>query len=237
MKKGLKTLVLTYTSESSIPLITTLRETLYTLSPHLNLYTIRNDVSSSAAPTELVSQLKDAGITQLDIIIHNAGVSGNDALGSGGVTAEEFDRQYYTNVRGPLMLQQALIPLLPRDGSGRIVGLSSVSASEGFVQQSIYGGTKAAMNAMVRTWARELVGRATVNAVNPGPVGTDMYSGTTEEFKEHLRPWVERAPGMTQGRNGAAEEIAGVIGMLCLPESAWCNGCIVGANGGMVMSG
>lgn len=40
----------------------------------------------------------------------------------------------------------------------------------GFKDQSVYGGTKAALDAMTRTWSRELAERATVNAVNPGPV-------------------------------------------------------------------
>lgn len=53
------------------------------------------------------------------------------------------------------------------------MNVSSVSSSEGFVGQSVYGGTKAALEAMTRTWARELVERGTVNAVNPGPVGTE----------------------------------------------------------------
>jgi NAD(P)-dependent dehydrogenase (short-subunit alcohol dehydrogenase family) len=65
---------------------------------------------------------------------------------------------------------------LPRDRSGRIVNISSVSSSAGFSEQSVYGGTKAALEAMTRTWARELSERCTVNAINPGPVLTEMVS-------------------------------------------------------------
>lgn len=72
------------------------------------------------------------------------------------------------------MLVKAAEKYLPTDNSGRIVNLSSVSATLGFPAQSIYGGTKAALDAMTRTWARELAGRCTVNSVNPGPVDTDM---------------------------------------------------------------
>jgi len=89
------------------------------------------------------------------------------------VTIHQYELQYRINVLGPLLVTQAALPHLPHDRSGRIVNVSSVSSSEGFVGQSVYGGTKAALEAMTRTWARELVERGTVNAVNPGPVGTE----------------------------------------------------------------
>jgi NAD(P)-dependent dehydrogenase (short-subunit alcohol dehydrogenase family) len=109
---------------------------------------------------------------QIDILIHNAGVSVNRPIEE--TDADDFAFQYNVNVRGPLLLTKAALPYLPHDRSGRIINLSSVSSSLGFVGQSVYGGTKAALEAMTRTWARELAERATVNAVNPGPVATEM---------------------------------------------------------------
>lgn len=77
------------------------------------------------------------------------------------------------NVLGPLLLVQAALSYLPNDRSGRIVNLSSVSSSLGFANQTVYGGTKSALEAMTRTWSRELAERCTVNSVNPGPVATE----------------------------------------------------------------
>lgn len=133
------------------------------------------------------------------------------------------------------------------------MNLSSVSSSEGFKGQSIYGGTKAALEAMTRTWARELSGRATVNAINPGPVKTDMWNQTTQEFKENMRPFIQNTPGSeirpeiddedlvkdaenAGGRPAYVEEIGGVVGMLCTADSVWCTGQVVCANGGMRMA-
>jgi NAD(P)-dependent dehydrogenase (short-subunit alcohol dehydrogenase family) len=107
---------------------------------------------------------------------------------------DEFARLYNVNVRGPLLLMQAALPYLPHDRSGRVVNLSSVSASCGFEEDAMYGGTKAALEAMTRTWARELAERATVNAVNPGPVATDMYAGTTREFQGKMAGWTRNTP-------------------------------------------
>jgi NAD(P)-dependent dehydrogenase (short-subunit alcohol dehydrogenase family) len=188
---------------------------------------------------------------QIDIIINNAGVAGKTKIED--CTCEEFARLYNVNVRGPLLLMKAAIPYLPNDRSGRIVNLSSVSASLGFHEDGMYGGTKAALEAMTRTWARELSERATVNAVNPGPVATDMYAGTSREFQEKMshftlntplaaiRPEVDRkdlveGADIAGGRPGYDFEVAGVVAMLCTPDSAWCTGSVICANGGFKFS-
>lgn len=129
---------------------------------------------------------------QIDIIVNNAGVAGKTKIED--CTCEEFARLYNVNVRGPLMLMKAALPHLPNDRSGRIVNLSSVSSSLGFEEDGMYGGTKAALEAMTRTWARELSERATVNAVNPGPVATDMYAGTSKEFQEKMSHFTLNTP-------------------------------------------
>ncbi|KAJ6151135.1 hypothetical protein N7470_007729 [Penicillium chermesinum] len=111
---------------------------------------------------------------------------------------------------------------------------------------SIYGGTKAALEAMTRTWARELADRATVNSINPGPVIGDMYFKAGEAFWRDLQGFVDNAPlskldlnnkdvtsRLTEdqirlinekmgGRRPAfTSEIAGTVGMLCTPDGAW----------------
>lgn len=138
-------------------------------------------MGSTAGPAHIVNTTKNhfshpkSGTFRIDIIINNAGIAGNALLQD--VKPEEFTKQYNVNVLGPLLLVQAALPYLPNDRSGRIVNLSSVSSSLGFVGQSVYGGTKNALEAMTRTWSRELAEKATVNCVNPGPVATGMSSG------------------------------------------------------------
>lgn len=168
------------------------------------------------------------------------------------IQISDFDASYKVNVLGPLLLVQAAQPYLPTDRSGRIVNLGSVSSGCGFVGQSVYGGTKAALEAMTRTWARELAENCTVNAINPGPVLTEMYDRNTDEFKRLIKPFIEHSPLMraregtdaqnivedaktSGGRPAYPEEVAGVIGMLCLPEAGWVTGQVVSANGGMLM--
>ena len=129
---------------------------------------------------------------QIDIVVHNAGVASNLPIEE--CNADDFANVYNVNVRGPLLLMKAVKPYLPTDRSGRIVNVSSVSASGGFAHQSVYAGSKAALESMTRTWARELAENATVNAINPGPVATDMWGGVTREFQEAVRPMMLMTP-------------------------------------------
>ena len=214
-------------------------------------------VGNPHGPALLINTAKNhfshprSGKFQIDIIINNAAVSLNLPLEE--VTIENFHWQYNVNVLGPILLMQAVQQYLPHDRSGRIVNLSSVSSSLGFTGQTVYGGTKAALEAMTRTWARELGERATVNSVNPGPVATDMYGETSKEFQLQMKPFMQNAPlqkvreGVDEkmfvdaakdagGRPGYDHEIAGVVAMLCGEDAGWCTGSVVCSNGGFKFS-
>lgn len=245
--------VVNYTSDSSTEAAQELAAEL--AAEHgIQAVSVQADMGSENGPQHLVDVAKNkfqhpkTGKFQLDIIVNNAGVAGNKLVEQ--VDCDDFARQFNVNVRGPLLLVQAAIPHLPTDRSGRIVNLSSVSSSLGYKGQSIYGGTKAALESMTRTWSRELAERCTVNAVNPGPVATDMYWGNDEAFLAQNKPFIENTPlaaprkgvdgekmyeaaQLAGGRPAYSEEVAGVVGMLCLPEAGWTTGSVICANGGM----
>ncbi|KAJ5562030.1 Polyketide synthase/Fatty acid synthase KR [Penicillium sp. DV-2018c] len=260
-------LLLNFTSESSRSRTEELCSSLAT-THNIKCESVQADLSEPAEAVEaIVAAAKQHFSTQdklqIDILINNAGVSQdrnlNDAA-KGPIEAEHFNWQYAINVLAPLLLTQACHPFLPTDRSGRIVNISSVSSSLGFVGQSIYGGTKAAIEAMTRTWARELADRATVNAVNPGPVVGDMYFATGEQFWRDIQGYQDNTPlskldvnnqdtmgrltdeqkrliqeKMGGRRPAFTSEVAGVVGMLCTPDALWCTGSVVCANGGMKM--
>lgn len=250
--------VLTYASESSAEQTGRLVSDLEA-QHSVHCLAARADISLLNGSTTLIQTVKDhssylrgAGEPfQIDIIVNNAGVASNATIEN--IEAEDFDRMYHVNVLGPLLLMQAALPYLPHDRTARIVNLSSISSTEGFVGQSVYGGSKAALEAMTRTWARELAMRGTVNAINPGPVKTDMWDTMPEDHRTGLRPWVMHTPlaipregldtedvirqaDTVGGRPAYAKEIAGIVGMLCVEDSAWCTGQVVCANGGMRMA-
>ncbi|KAJ5606149.1 hypothetical protein N7510_008930 [Penicillium lagena] len=188
---------------------------------------------------------------QVDIIVNNAGFGANFSLEE--CTADNFAHMYNLNTRGPLFLVKAALPYLPHDRSGRVINISSVASSLGAPGHSIYGGTKAALESMTRTWSRELAERATVNSINPGPVATDLWDAASPELKANIstlnmmtplaavRKGIDRADVVEEaqsqgGRSAYANEIAALVALLCSPDSAWSTGSVLCANGGMRFS-
>ncbi|TQS31452.1 hypothetical protein Golomagni_08262 [Golovinomyces magnicellulatus] len=266
-------LVLVYTSDSSKGPVEQLANEFKT-THSIHCTTVQADLSAPAtASPKIVEASEDffrsynpSGSFQIDILINNAGVASNQFMNDpkkGPIVEEEFTRVYAVNVLAPLLLTQAVAPHLPKDRSGRIVSVSSVSSSIGYQGQSVYAGSKAAVEAMTRTWSRELYDRATVNAVNPGPAWGDMYAEVGQTFWDINQPYVDAAPlsnyhgekavldmagddaprfdkivreNMGGQRPGFTSEIAGTIDMLCSEESGWTTGSVICANGGMKMS-
>ncbi|CEI66926.1 L-xylo-3-hexulose reductase [Fusarium venenatum] len=266
-------LLLVYTSESSTEPTKKLCSELSS-SHNIQCSSVQADLGS---PSEAEPKIIDAAKSfhasyssnkpfQIDILINNAGVSSNQHMNDtkqGAIDELEFHRVYNVNVLAPLLLTQAVAPHLPTNRSGRIVNVSSVSSSIGYQGQSVYAGSKAALEAMTRTWSRELATRATVNAVNPGPAWGDMYAAAGQAFWDINQPYVDVAPlaqydgepeilakagsdaerfdrivreSMGGRRPGFTSEIAGTIDMLCSEESGWTTGSVICANGGMKMS-
>ncbi|KAK3365673.1 hypothetical protein B0T24DRAFT_559525 [Lasiosphaeria ovina] len=247
-------LVLNHASASSAALTATFCAAL--ASAHgIRAVGVQADVGTAEGASAIVAFARESFASppsqfQIDILVNNAGIALNAPLPA--ITAHEFSETYRVNVLGPLLVTQAVEPFLPRDRTGRVVNISSVSSAAGFVGQTVYGGTKAALEAMTRTWARELAERATVNAINPGPVEGPLYASNSPEFLAGIKGWIMHTPGMAPrpgvdspevieeakeggGRLAHTSEIAGIVGMLCTPDAAWCTGQVVCANGGMMM--
>jgi NAD(P)-dependent dehydrogenase (short-subunit alcohol dehydrogenase family) len=246
-------LILNFAQSSSEPLAIELARTL--AEKHdIRAFPVQVDLGQAGSGEKLVESAKNhlggEERFQIDIIINNAGVGGIRSLAD--VDTAHFEQYYRINVLGPILVVQAALPYLPHDRSGRIVNVSSVSSSIGTMGQTVYGGTKAALESMTRTWSRELAGRATVNAINPGPVDTEMWDKAVQDaaFAASARPLISMTPlargdgeewsdaeraqyAEVGGRPGKRSEVAGIVGMLVSAESAWCTGSVVCANGGM----
>ena len=116
-----------------------------------------------------------------------------------------------------------------RDG-GRIVNFSSSVVGLYQPTYAIYAATKAAVEAMTHILAKELgPRRITVNAVAPGPVGTDLF--LTGKSDEQVAAISKMNP---LGRLGTPEDIARVVAFLAGPDSTWVNGQVIRANGGVI---
>ena len=218
---------------------------------------VRADFSTPAGCAAVVAAVTNdmppntiTGKPQVDILINCAALFHAAPLEA--VSLEDFHKVYAINVLGPILLTQAVKPLLPTDRSGRIVNVSSIGSKVGLEYLTLYGGSKGALEAMTRTWARELKEHCTVNSCNPSSTMTDMLRGASEDARKAISLWYPLTPlcGIRDwdtdeqkemaakygGRAGYTEDIAGIVGMICSPESAWMTGCLISANGGQWMA-
>jgi 3-oxoacyl-[acyl-carrier protein] reductase len=182
-------------------------------------------------PTETERLVKDvvAKYGKLDILVNNAGICPRIPLMD--MTEEWFDRLQNINVKSVFFLSRAAGEAMKGQRSGRIVNLSSTGGRIGGVFNStVYGGTKAAILAMTKSFARHYAPyNILVNAVAPGAVDTRMMHAAGEET---LAGVIEAAP---LKRLADPNEIASVIVFLCDDQSSWMTGSTVDVNGGTLM--
>ncbi|KAF7554858.1 hypothetical protein G7Z17_g2613 [Cylindrodendrum hubeiense] len=195
-------------------------------------HAIQADAASPSSPEIVLSSTLAAfDVSHIDILVNNAGLGSASTLLE-EVTLDEYDKIMNVNVRAVIFMTQAFVRYVKP--GGRIVNLSSISARGGFATQSVYSASKAAVEALTRVWATELGHKygVTVNAVNPGPVDTDMYRAAGEVHLARMEEQNKKTPAAP--RAGTENDVAEIVGFLCEERSRWVSGDVVCANGGML---
>ena len=198
-------------------------------SAHENIKAIKNDAGDSEAAEELAKAVKEH-FGELDAAFLNAGFG--KFTPHTEVSADLFDKQFNVNVRGPVLHAKALSPLL-KDGGNMLV-TTSVATYFGMEGGVLYNSTKGAMRTVVRVLAKELAGRKIrVNAVAPGPIGTDFFN-RTEMSKDDQAEMEESIEKMIPlGRFGEAEEVAEVALFLMSDAASYVTAAEFVVDGGM----
>jgi NAD(P)-dependent dehydrogenase (short-subunit alcohol dehydrogenase family) len=113
----------------------------------------------------------------LDVLVNNAAILYDTWQSTINADLDVVNEALMTNLYGPWLLCQALIPMMKRNGYGRIVNVSSGAGSLHYMEGGTpaYSISKVALNALTRKLAAELKGAGIlVNSVDPGWVATDM---------------------------------------------------------------
>jgi 3-oxoacyl-[acyl-carrier protein] reductase len=180
---------------------------------------VQADVAKQDDIRRLFAETKKA-FGRLDVLVNNAGIYEFAPLEN--VTPEHFHKHFDLNVLGLILTTQEAVKHLGAGGS--IINLSSVVATAAPAGTSVYSATKAAVDAVTKSLAKELGPRQIrVNSINPGMVETE---GTTSAgitgSESNFRKQVEAQTPL--GRIGQPQDIGPAAVFLASGESGWITG-------------
>lgn len=188
------------------------------------------DVTKKEGMEKVAEKIKNEK-GKLDILIANAGVGNYIAIED--VTLEEFNWVMYTNVLGTYYCAQVCLPLM-KEGSTIILN-TSVTASSGLPNFSLYIAAKSAMKSFIHTWTNELRDRKIrVNALAPGIIPTDAAGkelGRDPQKEKELQEY--RATLIPANRVGNVKDISDSAIFLGSDESSYVNGIELLVDGGL----
>ncbi|HTJ12514.1 MAG TPA: SDR family oxidoreductase [Dinghuibacter sp.] len=180
----------------------------------------------------LVEKVK-ALYNKVDVLFINAGIGQFFPIEY--ATEQQFDQIMNVNYKGAYFTLSKFLPLL-EDGASVIL-LSSISATSGMANSSVYGGSKAALNSLAKVASIELAPRKIrVNSVSPGPIDTPIMGKTgldasaIEQFAGAMR---EQVP---LKRFGISSEVAKLVTFLASDEAAFITGSDYVIDGGIIVN-
>lgn len=177
---------------------------------------------------QLETQLKDQfGRNTFDFLINNAGMGATIPFTQ--VTEEVFDQFLNVHFKGVYFFTQKSLPLMA-DG-GRILNISTGTTRFSNPGYSVYASMKGAVEVFTRYLAKELGARGiTANILAPGPVETDFNNAAIRSNPQMKSVLSSLSP---LGRVGEADDIGGVVALLCSEEARWINGQRIEVSGGI----
>jgi 3-oxoacyl-[acyl-carrier protein] reductase len=179
-------------------------------------------------PEALQAFVKEAGevLGRIDVLVNNAGIAIEGILPT--MRMREIIEMIEANLTAALVLARACSRFMLRQGSGCIVNISSVHALRGHSGVAAYSATKAALDGLTRSLARELgPRRIRVNSVAPGFFETDMVAAMSKDQKERI---AQRTPLRRLAR---VDEIADAVQFLASDQASFITGQTLVVDGGI----
>jgi len=191
---------------------------------------VGGDVSRAEDVRRMTGEIEEH-YGRVDILVNNAG-SMVERLTLAEMTEEVWDRVMDVNLKSVYLCSQAVLPMMKRQGGGRIINMTSVSARSGGSPSSVaYATAKGGVSTLTRAMAKELVSDGIlVNAVSPGRIDTPFHDEFTPDEDRQ-----EAAGQIPLEREGTPEEVVGAVLFLASSQANYILGEVIEVNGGMLM--
>lgn len=190
------------------------------------------DVSDADAVAKLVRSTEEA-FGGVHILVNNAAIFARlVSLPLEEISTKDWDRAFAINVRGPFQCVKAALPIMRRQGYGKIINIASGTVFKGVPMMLHYVSTKGAVIAMTRSMANEL-GKdgIRVNCIAPGLTSTDFLK-SRNDIVDHL---ALMARSRAIQREEVPEDLVGACIFFASPDSDFISGQCLVVDGGQVM--
>ncbi len=188
---------------------------------------VQGNVASAGDTERIVAEtLKAFG--RLDILVNNAGVYEEVKLGD--LTEAHYRRIFDVNVLGLMLMTQSAVKKMGPEG-GSVINIGSLATVVTPPGYSVYSATKAALDTITLTFAKELGARKIrVNSIKPGMVETEGFRAAGLSDSDLKRNMEKLTP---LGRIGQPDDIADVVAFYASEDSRWITGESVVVSGGL----
>jgi 3-oxoacyl-[acyl-carrier protein] reductase len=186
---------------------------------------------ASAATVDVVSEASiDAALKKvgrIDALVNCAGITGKTNVPGHAVEMTDFDRVYQVNLRGAMLVSQAVLPHMIARKYGRLLHVASIAGKEGNAGMTAYSATKAGLIGMVKSLAKDYVEQGiTINALAPAVIRTAMVDALPQATVDYMTAKIPMK------RCGELDEAAKLIAWIVSPACSFTTGFTFDLTGG-----